>query len=148
MASRRTTLTPLLRFFAAATLMCWLAALVCCSAECLTGDSRCQPSLHDEPAADSHHDHEQAPDSDKHNDCPKAVCDSLKNFVHLTGSSFIAKAHFRLAYVAGFASPSQVFAVSAPETPIFRQAWRRNWAFTPEVFLGPAFRSLAPPVLL
>lgn len=28
-----------------------------------------------------------------------------------------------------------------------RQAWTRDWVFTPEVCLGPAFRSLAPPLL-
>jgi hypothetical protein len=30
--------------------------------------------------------------------------------------------------------------------PLFRQARPGDWVFTPEVSLGPAFRSLAPPI--
>jgi hypothetical protein len=36
----------------------------------------------------------------------------------------------------------------AAESRLSRQAWTpREWVFTPEVCLGPAFRSLAPPFL-
>jgi hypothetical protein len=44
--------------------------------------------------------------------------------------------------------------VVAFETPnladaiLTRQAPPRDWVFTPEVCLGPAFRSLAPPALI
>ena len=148
MASRRTTLNPLLRLLAAATLLCWLGALVLCSTECLTPDSDCQPIHHDQQAASSHHDHGQAPDSDKH-DCPdNSFCDSLKAVVHPPGNGFIFKQDFSLAYILGSAPLSQALTVSRPATPVFRQAWRRDWVFTPEVYLGPAFRSQAPPVLL
>lgn len=34
-----------------------------------------------------------------------------------------------------------------PTTSVFRQARLRDWVFTPEVYLGPAFRSHAPPSL-
>jgi hypothetical protein len=145
--SRKTKLTPAIRLCAATSLVVWLAALMFCSADCFPGDSHCQPSHHDEQAAASQHEHDQAPDSDKHGDCNDSFCDSLKTFVHLTGSSFLAKPDFGLAYTLGFASFSQATEVSQPEAPIFRQAWRGDWVFTPEVYLGPAFRSHAPPVL-
>ena len=36
--------------------------------------------------------------------------------------------------------------LTQPETLIRRQPPDRDWTFTPEVCLGPAFHSLAPPV--
>jgi hypothetical protein len=44
------------------------------------------------------------------------------------------------------AVPQHVFA--APPSETFRRAKPRDWAFTPEVCLGPAFHSLAPPVFI
>ena len=45
--------------------------------------------------------------------------------------------------------PSFVLALDAaearPQAAFGRQAHLREWTFTPEVCLGPAFRSLAPP---
>jgi hypothetical protein len=43
------------------------------------------------------------------------------------------------------AVPQHVFA--APQSETLRQAKPRDWVFTPEVCLGPAFHSLAPPGL-
>ena len=47
--------------------------------------------------------------------------------------------------------PSMALALNAtevqPKAPFSRQAWTRDWVFTPEVCLGPAFRSLAPPFI-
>jgi hypothetical protein len=40
----------------------------------------------------------------------------------------------------------QVFA--SPPSETLRRAKPRDWVFTPEVCLGPAFRSLAPPVFV
>ena len=42
------------------------------------------------------------------------------------------------------AAPQHVFA--APPSETLRRAKPRDWVFTPEVCLGPAFHSLAPPV--
>ncbi len=151
-SSRKTKWTPAIRVCATTTLVVWLAALVFCSSECFEGNSHCQPSNHDDhdhgQVADSHHEHDQAPDSDRQDGCPKTVCDSLKNCVPPTDSSFVFKQDFILAYILGSAPFSQALAISKPEASIFRQTWRRDWVFTPEVYLGPAFRSHAPPVLL
>jgi hypothetical protein len=148
-------LTLATRAFAAATLVVWLAALVCCSAQCLLGSSHCSPGQqpeqadshheHDAQAVASHHDHDQVPESDKHGDCPTTVCDSLKNFVYSPGNGFLFKPDFPHAYTLDSASLSQALAIRQPVAAILRPAWRRDWVFTPEVSLGPAFRSHAPP---
>ena len=44
------------------------------------------------------------------------------------------------------AAREHVFA--APQSETLRRAKPRDWVFTPVVCLGPAFRSLAPPVLI
>ena len=144
--SRQRTRKFLLRIYAAMFLTVWIGSLFFCSANCSSEKSHSEPHHHAKEVADSHHDHDQAPDSNKHSDCNNSFCDSLKTFVHSTGDSFITKARFSLTYTLAFVSPSQTLAVPQSETPIFRQAYRRDWAFTPEVYLGPAFRSHAPPV--
>ena len=45
MASRRTTLNPLLRSLAAVTLLCWLGALAVCSLDCFGGNAHCPNGL-------------------------------------------------------------------------------------------------------
>ena len=45
-------------------------------------------------------------------------------------------------------STAQLVTVAQTETSVSRQPRTREWVFTPEVSLGAAFRSLAPPVLL
>ncbi len=57
----------------------------------------------------------------------------------------LIKPDFGLAILT-FVSPSQTVAYTLPEAPISRQPPDRERVFTPEVSLGPAFRSLAPPV--
>lgn len=143
----RGKLTPAIRICAAMSLVIWLAAWGFCSAECLIGDSPCQPSHHEEQAADSHHDHGQTPASDPHDGCKGSFCDSLKTLAQTTDSIAIAKPQFGLAYTLSITSLSPALIISEPEEPVFRQAWRRDWVFTPEVYLGPALRSHAPPLL-
>ena len=147
MVSRRPTLSPLLRLLAAATLLVWLAALVFCSVDCCAGNFDCQPGHHDEQAAASHHDHDQAPDSDNHSGHDDSVCDSLKTVVHTANNNLLLKPDFGF-YVLSFVSLAQSSTVAQMETPGSRQPADREWLYTPAVYLGPAFRSLAPPVLL
>ena len=47
-----------------------------------------------------------------------------------------------------FLSVAQLVAVTQPEVAVLRQPPRSDWVFRPEVSLGAAFRSHAPPVLL
>ncbi len=146
MVSFRTTLSPLLRSLAGAMLLVWMTALAFCSAECFLGDSHCQPTHHDEQATTSHHHHDEAPDSEKHDGCDNSFCDSLQTIVHTASGNHLFKPDFGLAYILDFA-PSQISTIPQAEAQISRQPPDRKWVFTPEVYLGPAFRSHAPPVL-
>ena len=145
MVSRRTILSPLLRSFAAATLLVWLAVLAFCSADCLIGDSHCQPSRHDEQAASSHHDDDQTPESDKHDSGNDSVCNSLKTLVPTANNNALFKPDFGFS-ILSFVSLPQALAVAESGTPISRQARAPDCVFTPELRLGPAFRSHAPPL--
>jgi len=145
MASRRTTLNPLLRSFAAATLLCWLGALVLCSTECFEGDSD-HHAGHKEIAS-SHSDNDSTPDSDNHGGHDNSTCDSLKTLVPKANNHALCKPDFGF-WILSFVSPPPALTMTQIEGPISRQPPDRDWVFTPVVCLGPAFRSLAPPVLL
>ena len=147
MVSCRATLSPLLRSLAGATLLVWLAAWVFCSVDCCAGDSDSQPGHHDEQATASQHDHDQAPDSDNHSGHDDSACTTLKTLVPTASNLVLLKPDFGFCTLS-FVSPPQMLTVAQIETPISRQPPDREWLLTPEVCLGPAFRSHAPPVLL
>ena len=145
MASRRTTLNPLLRLLAAGTLLCWLGALALCSTECFEGDS--DHHAGQKEIASSHSDAHPTPDSENHSGHDDSVCDSLKTLVPTAHTDLLPKPDFGFCFL-NFAAVPQALTVAECEAPVSRQPPDREFVFTPEVFLGPAFRSLAPPVLL
>ena len=144
MASRRTTLNPLLRFFAAMTLFVWIAAVTTCSTECLGEDSHSE-SAHMEQAANTSG---QSHDSDKNDNHDDSVCVSLHSLATTSPNCVLAKPDFGLAFTLDLISTAQLVAVAPLKTIVSRQSPDRQFVFTPEVLLGAAFRSLAPPVLL
>ncbi len=133
-------LNPLLRFVAAGTLLVWLAAVTACSTECFGEDSH-SDSAKMEPGAASNN---QSHDSDKHDD---SLCVSLHSLVPTTPCAILAKPDFGFAFTLSFVLPSESVALAQLEASISRQPPDCNRVFTPEVCLGPAFRSLAPPSL-
>ena len=145
MASRRTKSNPLLRLLAAVTLLCWLGALVLCSTECFEGDS--DHHAGEKEIASSHSDNDSTPDSENHSHHDDSACASLKTLVPTAHSNLIPKSDLGFC-VLSFVSLPQAFVSADSEAPISRQPPDREFVFTPELCLGPAFRSLAPPVLL
>ena len=145
MASRRTTLNPLLRLLAVVTLLCWLGALALCSTECFEGDS--DHHAGQKEIASAHSDDHPTPDSENHSGHDDSVCDSLKTLVPTAHNNVLPKPDFGFCFLS-FASLPQTLTVAECEAPVSRQPPDREFVFTPEVCLGPAFRSLAPPVLL
>ena len=145
MASRRTPLNPLLRLLAAGTLVCWLGALALCSTECFEGDS--DHHAGQKEIAASHSDAQPTPDSENHSGHDDSVCDSLKTLVPTAHNNILSKPDFGFCFLS-FVSLPQALTVAENETLVSRQPPDREFVFTPEVCLGPAFRSLAPPVLL
>lgn len=140
-----------LRLCAVVSLLVWVAASGFCSVESLIvadhhADSAAQHDHDAAPAsADSdHHSH----DSDKNGSDEHSCCDTLKATPQLESSIGIKHPDFNKLFLTDFLALAKMLVVSQPETSIFRQPPDREWVFTPEVCLGPAFRSQAPPVLL
>ena len=147
MRLRSTTYRPLLRLLAALMLVLFVAAQAACFVHCHFGGEHgdsAKPSCHGGTSAKASHDkpHSPAP-SDP---APSASCNTLK--VLMAGGGAYTLAAPVLQPVAFLAPPS--LALSVPEVELdaafLRQAKTRDWVFTPEVCLGPAFRSLAPPI--
>ena len=141
MTSSRTKLSPLLRSLAAVMLLVWVAAVTACSTKCLCADSEAN---HMEQASA----HGQSHDSDKDCDHDNSFCDSLHSLAPMSVSVVLDKPDFGLAFTLDFLTTTQLVAITPLETSVSRQPPSREWVFTPEVSLGAAFRSLAPPVLL
>ena len=103
-------------------------------------------AAHKEIAA-SHSDNDSTPDSDNHGGHDDSVCNSLKMVVHTANNNAVLKPAFGF-WILSFVSSPQALTVAKIESPVSRQPPDREWLFTPAVYLGPAFRSHAPPVLL
>ena len=136
--ARQYRIRPMLRICAAVSLVIWIFAFTFCSSECLIGHSDAD---HTEQASAANGQH----DSDKHDTHDDSFCISLHSFAPCSTSTVLVKPDFHLAYTLDFVSTARFVATDETETPRFRHARWREWVFTPEVCLGPAFHSLAPP---
>ena len=155
MSSRRTILSPLLRWVAGATLLVWIAASGFCSVEHFFGNAESSAEHNSDKAA--HHQNDAAPssanadhshDSDKHDGDEKSCCSSLTATPQSGGFVSLAKPDFGKLLSLDVIWLARTLTFVQPDAPSPRQARPREWVFTPEVFLGPAFRSHAPPLAL
>lgn len=150
MRSRPTALSPLPRSLAAATLLVWITAQAMCTAHCSLGvghgDSS-QPSCHGAAASTTHHedDHSGAPSD--HGSQTAYTCKVLKSALLMGSAPVLVEPELHLLYLLSPLVTLLNATRDEPQASPFRQAWRRDWVFTPEVYLGPALRSLAPPLL-
>ena len=147
MISSRTRLSPLLRSLAAVMLLVWVTAFMACSTKCFCADS---DSEHAEQASATNN---HSPGSDKdcdHEDCDHddSFCTSLHSLTPVSTTTVLDKPDFGLAFTLDFLSTAQLVTAAQTETSVSRQQPDRQFVFTPEVSLGAASRSLAPPVLL
>ncbi len=148
MRLRPIILSPFLRCCAAAALVAWVGAQALCQMHCVFG------ACHDEPedtvchstAAEPHHgDDDHGPQPCGHGQGADASCLTLNSA--LTGNAVVSVATpqlFPLYDLAPFKLPLDVM-TSEAVARFSRQAGPPDWVFTPEVCLGPAFRSHAPP---
>ena len=146
MRLRQSTLSPLLRSLAVFALAGFVAAQALCFVHCHFGGGhggKTQPSCHgSSQARASHADHDSPTPF-----TPPATttCATLKTMLAGADAPTLVTpelhALYFLAPIARFLDTTQ------PEREAFisRQARPRDWVFTPEVCLGPAFHSLAPP---
>jgi len=149
MRLRSTTFRPLLRSLAALTLVLFVAAQSACFVHCHFGGSHgdtTKRSCHGGPSAKASHHHEH-PSPAPADPAAAVSCDTLKLLVVGGGAYTLAAPVLQPVDFLALSS----LALSAPEAKLDaafrRQAKTRDWVFTPEVCLGPAFRSLAPPVV-
>lgn len=146
----RTTVHPVLRFIALATLLGWVGAIALCQTLCCpASEAEHHPGTSDVHAgaapvgeADHHHGnhHHNAPQKEE-----PGFCSSLQSLTYSHNSIKIFKPALQPLYAL-----TLELSLPHPEkndvlASFFRQRSRCNWVFTPEVCLGPAFRSLAPP---
>ena len=150
MRSRQTTFSPLLRSFAAGALFVWLTAQALCFAHCNFGvghGSSEQPSCHASAPSQGHHDDGDSSSPAHHESSASAACSTLKTALLDSGATVLVQPNFHLLYTLAPVALALNATAVEPTASFSRQARLRDWVFTPEVCLGPAFRSLAPPFL-
>jgi hypothetical protein len=146
----------------------WVTGTLMCYAECL-----CNCIGHDRPAHDhaavAAHEHGHSRDAEPHEHAAaphqhddgatqgdqgcqgKKCCDenrccpTIQALVVSPTPIVIAKPVTQPALLISLLCAAREHALNAPACGEFRQARSRDWVFTPEVCLGPALRSLAPP---
>ena len=143
------------RLCAVVSLLVWVAASGFCSVESLFGQAGHHAEHHADVAAQ--HEHDAAPasadsdhhshDSDKNSDDEHACCSSLTAAAPSAHQTVLTKPDFGKLLSFNLLWLSQALTFVQPEAPISRQPPDREWVFTPEVCLGPAFRSHAPPLV-
>ncbi len=169
MISRQPKIHGGLRIVAAGWIVLWLLASSHCSIELFgdnhhhapAGASEAVPhhdndhSLEAEAAEHAPHEASHSKDSEQssrdphpHDGGDDACCSTLMATAQITTPLVIAKPVLQplnfLCPVLQARDPMLV----APEAKPLRRAKPRDWVFTPVVCLGPAFRSLAPPVFV
>jgi hypothetical protein len=97
----------------------------------------------------SHH-HDGAAQDD--NGCERKKCDdencccsTIRALVVTPTPIVVAKPASQPVLLIFLLDVAREYALTARSTETLRQAKPRDWVFTPEVCLGPAFHSLAPP---
>ena len=149
MRSCQTTLKPLLRSLAVLTLAVFVVAQWLCFVHCHSGDSHGDRgaeilSCHSTAATHSHHDEDK---SSSPKPLPMGSCATLQTLLASNGALTSAVPEFVPLYTL----TSFALALGATEiestASISRHAGTLDWIFTPEVSLGPAYRSHAPPLL-
>ncbi len=133
----------MLRICAAMALLVWLAAVTACTTGWFEKDCFSESAKTMQAGAKC-----DAPqDSDKHDCHDTPFCRSLHSLCQTTPRPVLTQPEFKLVLTLNFLSTSQLVALAQSETAISRQPPDCISTFKPEVCLGPAFRSLAPPVL-
>ena len=149
MSSHATKLHPLLRWFAALTLIAWISAQGLCQTHCLSSacnDDSGEANCHVNNSSDSHHGDERAPKPNNEDRSTDASCMTLKAALSSSATAPFITPQFSLLYTLAPITLSLDATAIEPVASLSRQARLREWVFTPEVCLGPAFRSLAPPI--
>jgi len=148
MSPRQAKLRPMARSLAAVALLVWLAAQVVCAAHCNFGLCHADAehaSCHDSAQTQPHHDKGGSPAPAHDGSSTTAACLTLKSALVSDSGPALVSPQPHLVYTLTPLVLTLELNVSEPATCSRRQAQLRDWVFTPEVCLGPAHRSHAPP---
>ena len=101
-------------------------------------------------ATASHHDDGEAPQGDcgKTGCEDKCCCSTIQALTATMTPVVISKPVSQLVLNISLLCAAREHAFAAPPRETLRQAKPRDWVFTPEVYLGPALHSLAPPAFV
>jgi hypothetical protein len=152
MRSRQTTLSPLFRSLAALALVVFVAAQAMCFVHCHFGGGqrdKAQPSCHGSPQTTASHDgrgdHNGHDGPTPSTPAAPTTCSTLKTMLAGGNAPPLSAPQFHTLYLLAPISLALDATETQPEASFSRHARSRDWVFTPELCLGPAFRSLAPP---
>ena len=148
MSLGRTTLSALFRFVAAVALVVFVAAQAMCFAHCHFGGGRedqAQPSCHASSRTTASRDVQDQPAPTAPATTP--ACSALKTMLITDDAGTLVAQPLTSLYILGAVFPTLIVTETQAEAAFSRQARPRDWVFTPLVCLGPAFRSLAPPLV-
>ena len=160
-----------LRIIAAGCVVLWLAGVSACSLESLlccdealaraegghshqadpvdAGAHHTQVAdAHHSQGSEAHHSHDaegHSRRSHKHGGRDDSCCSTLQAIVQTAKQVVLSKPTLPAIPCLCVLVETRVAPLTLLENPPNRQAKGRVWVFTPEVCLGPAFRSLAPP---
>ena len=153
-SSRQPKLKISLRVAAVISLFAWVLASSLCLSESLFShwsDGAGHDALRGHQS-DWHHDtaSTEGPSGHSHDsnngEEGGSCCSSLNALPHTGSSALLPKGDFGQLAPLHFALLTPVLTFVQPEVSPPRQTKSRDWVFTPEVYLGPAFRSHAPPL--
>jgi len=151
MRLRQTTLSPLFRSWAVMALAVFVVAQAMCFVHCHFGGGHGdegQSSCHGSPQATTSHDcHEDQDSQAPSPPTATATCSTLKTMLAGGDALTLVAPQLHTLYLLAPISLALDATEAQPKAAFSRQAHLCNWVFTPVVCLGPAFRSLAPPLV-
>ena|SRR5688572_4862886 len=144
----RRNISPAMRGIAALVLVCWSVALATCFHFCATRGCDRIVTAKAESSCEAHCAKKNSnQQQESESPCGDSTCFTKKP---LAAEKNVARVD-QPSLILAFLTAPLVLAFELPEdadATFSRQALPRDWVFTPEVSLGPAFRSLAPPALI
>jgi hypothetical protein len=146
MYPRHIQLRPFLRYFAALMVLFWVGTMAACHIHCASGDCRrsasspSSPSCHGPKTSENGHADSDGHDNSQESNCCPSIKTAFPIEKHVVSTALPSNLLYTSDVVPAITCPA-----AEPSVGPLRQTECRDWVFTPEVCLGPAFRSLAPP---
>jgi hypothetical protein len=136
-----------MRLMAVVSLVLWLAASGICSVECAGGFQHCAGGAHSCCHCQSVSTTGQSRGSEPPHSHDSSICISLHSLYAPAASVPVTRPDAAPAFVLHFISTADLAEVAAAKVPASRQLQPADPLFRPEVSLGAASRSHAPPAL-